>query len=298
MIRFWVITLGVLGGMMLATNDAYAGVKGQVFKELSEFVARKFGKKLMQEGTEAFSKRLASASVKGGKHVVPAVRNCGPKGLALIEGAGELAPHAARAMSMHGSRGMLAVASRPTTLKLVGQHGDDVIEACVKHLSTATPVITGFGKPAAAALAKIGTTEGRHLAMLNASGELKRIGRSKELLAVIAKYGDSAMAFIWKNKVQLVGTTAVTAATAAFLKDPEPFITGAKDLTQVVADSTIRPVAESAGKAIEESAAKVIPSMGEQTNGSVVIITFAIVAVLFVGAVFVRFGRRLMGSTS
>ena len=38
-----------------------------------------------------------------------------------------------------------------------------------------------------------------------AKGELAAIGRTPELLGVIAKYGDPAMDFIWRNKVVLAG---------------------------------------------------------------------------------------------
>jgi hypothetical protein len=74
--------------------------------------------------------------------------------------------------------------------------------------------------------------QGRSLARLWEQGTLRAIGRTEELLAVIGRYGDRAMQFIWRHK----GTLTVAAVLAAFLADPEPFIYGAKDLGKVAVE--------------------------------------------------------------
>src|SRR6185437_3010947 len=86
---------------------------------------------------------------------------------------------------------------------------------------------------------------GRRLAMM-AGDELTAIGRTPELLAVIARHGDTAMDFIWRNK----GVLAGSAALAAFLSNPEPFLSGAADLTHVISQDVVQPVAEATAAAV------------------------------------------------
>lgn len=86
--------------------------------------------------------------------------------------------------------------------------------------------------------------------MMLADGELVKIGRNEELLEVIAKYGDRAMAFVWSNK----GALATTAGLAAFLANPEAFINGAKDITQIVGESAVKPLAQAPGAVAAEVA--------------------------------------------
>ena len=62
--------------------------------------------------------------------------------------------------------------------------------------------------------------------MVTEDGLLNATPRSKELLSVIGRYGDDAMAFVWKNK----GPLAVTAVLGTFLADPQTYISGAKEL--------------------------------------------------------------------
>jgi len=54
-------------------------------------------------------------------------------------------------------------------------------------------------------------------------------GRGRDVLAVLERYGDRACAFIWKNKGVIFGT----AALAAFLANPTPFMDGVKNIAAV-----------------------------------------------------------------
>lgn len=102
------------------------------------------------------------------------------------------------------------------------------------------PLVSSLGRPAARALAALAPRQARRLAILADSGDLARIGRTPELLAVVARFGDRAMAFVWGHK----GALAVSATLAAFLADPRPFLDGAKNLAVAVA----RPLAEVPGR--------------------------------------------------
>ena len=83
-----------------------------------------------------------------------------------------------------------------------------------------------------------------------ADGELAAIGRTPELLAVIARYGDPAMDFIWRHKAVLAGGVALT----AFLANPEPYLNGTNRLAGTVAENVVRPAVVAAGNVAEEAA--------------------------------------------
>jgi hypothetical protein len=100
-----------------------------------------------------------------------------------------------------------------------------------------------------------------------------------EVLGVIAQYGDTACAFLWRHKV----TLASAAVLAKFLADPAPFITGAKDITQVMAENTIKPLAEAPGNIAKEGVVRI----ANQTN-------WTVVCLAAIGAItFLMLARRL-----
>jgi len=80
--------------------------------------------------------------------------------------------------------------------------------------------------------------------MLTEDGTLIRMGRQGELLSAIERHGDRAMAFLWRNK----GALAVGTVLAAFLRDPEPFLSGARELGGGVTRAVAQPVLGAANR--------------------------------------------------
>jgi hypothetical protein len=152
------------------------------------------------------------------------------------------------------------------------KYGDNAAEGMMKHGEIAEPLLSSFGKPAAGALKSVNSQSVRRLAMLAEDGQLAKIGQTPELLEVVAKYGDRAADFIWRNK----GALTVTAALAAFLANPEPFLDGAKDITKVLAEHAVKPIAEVPGQVASEAA--------KNTNWTVVIVCGLCVLALLAGA--------------
>ncbi len=74
--------------------------------------------------------------------------------------------------------------------------------------------------------------------------------RGAELCQVVGAWGEKGMEFVWKQK----GALATTTVLAAFLADPAPFITGLRDLSEIVAENAIRPIAEIPGEVAREAA--------------------------------------------
>jgi hypothetical protein len=227
---------------------ANAGVSGKAVKETAEFLMRKFGKEVAEEGAEKLSGRLAAAAARHGDDVLTAVRKIGPKALGLADKAGAHAPNVMRLITRYGDDAA-RVLSRPKAMALFTRYGDDAAKVLMKHPGVAEPLVEALGKPAVGALGALGDRGGRRLAMM-AEGELAAIGRAPELLGVISKYGDPAMDFIWRNKGVLAGGAALT----AFLANPEPYLNGTNRLASTVGENLVKPAVTAAGNVAEEAA--------------------------------------------
>lgn len=229
-----------------ATTGARADLRSKAAREAAEYVLRKFGVTAVREGTETLAERIAAAAARHGDEALAAVRKVGPKALSLADEAGEQAPAALRLLSKHGEDAAVWVIRRPGGMELLSRFGDDAAEVLIKHKGLAEPVLEHFGGPAVAALGAVGPQGGRRLAMMAQGGELAAIGRGPELMQVIARHGDPAMDFIWRNK----GPLAVGTTLAAFLAKPEAFLDGGNRLAGTVAENVVSPVVQEAAGAL------------------------------------------------
>ena len=165
-------------------------------------------------------------------------------------------------------KGAERVIAHPRGLAIWQTHGDQGIQALIRHGVIAEPVIESFGPPAVRALNVVSPQNGRRIAMMIQDGSLDRMGRTAELLELVGKHGDRAMDFVWRHK----GALAVTAVLAAFLADPEPFVNGTNSLAETVANAAIRPVAEVPRKIAE--------GLVSPANGAVALILTAVLGFL------------------
>lgn len=234
----------LLSGLIAA--PARADVKATAAREAAEYVLRTFGRSAAREGTETLAGRIAAAASRHGDDAIAAVRRVGPKALTLADEAGGLAPGVLRLLSRHGEDAAAWVVERPGAMRLFERYGDEAAEALLRHKGLAEPLIEEMGAPAARALGVVGRQGGRRMAIMAESGELAAIGREPELMGVIARHGDAAMDFIWRNK----GALAVSTALAAFLADPGPFIAGTNRLAGTVGEDLVRPVAQETAGAL------------------------------------------------
>jgi hypothetical protein len=120
----------------------------------------------------------------------------------------------------------------------------------IKHGQIADPLVQSMGRPAASALQSVSVQSGRRLAMMADDGALAAIGKTDEILGLIARHGDRAMDFVWRNK----GALTATATLAAFLANPEPFLDGTTELARTVAENIGKPIAEIPGQVAQEAA--------------------------------------------
>jgi len=236
-----------IGCFVLTThNTARAGGMASAVRDLVETVCEGLGKKLARETGETVTRGMDGAVVRHSDDAAEALRKIGPRSLELIEQAGDRAPDAIRLMARHGDKAIWVV-SRPRRLAIFIRHGDDAAEAMIRHREIVEPLLQSLGKPVASALANVHSQNARRLAMMAEDGELAKIGRTPEVLAVVGRFGDRAMEFLWKHKVALTGG----AVLAAFLNDPEPFLDGTRQVVIAGVESIGMPIAEQVARRID-----------------------------------------------
>jgi hypothetical protein len=236
----------VLAAALAAAPPARADAKSQAIREATEYALQRFGiRAATRETAEVLARRIAVSATKyGDQYVIAAVRQVGPRALRLVEEAGahspQLGTQAARLLAQNGEHAAW-VLSRPTGLAQFARFGEGAAAALIRHKSIAEPLIEAGGAPAVRALNAIGPQNGRRLAMLAAEGgEVAQLTHSPEMLDVLAKYGNPACDFVWRNK----GTLAVSAVAATFIANPEPYLNGTKELAGIAATNIARPIAE------------------------------------------------------
>lgn len=232
------ILIGVLG-VFLVCGPAYGGLRTKAAREAAEFVLERFGAEAAEETVETLSAKIVRYGSKYGDEAIEAIRKAGPRGFQLIDDAGENAPAVVRLLSRYGDDAVW-VASQPRTLAVFLRHGDEAAEAMMKHPGVGGRMIEEFGSPGAGALRGVSGQSARRLAMMADDGTLAASGRAGDLLGVVGRFGDRGANFIWRNK----GALVVSAAAAAFLADPEPFIDGTRDLAEVVVEPGVREISK------------------------------------------------------
>ena len=250
--RFAVVLVSIVfaGAVGQDVSPVRADVKTAALRETIEYVTKKFSKEAAEEGVEAFSRKVEQLAARHGDDALQAVRNVGPRALRIAEEAGEHGAAAVRAMSRYGDDGVVWIARRPQGLELATKYGDDAAAALVKHQGIAEKMIAEGGEAAVRALRAVDTPQAIRLAQMAADPATAALARNGQLLDVVARYGDRAMDFIWRNK----GALTVTAALAAFVSNPQPFLDGTADLAQTVGENVILPLASIPGKVAESAA--------------------------------------------
>jgi hypothetical protein len=228
---------------------SFAQGKAALARESAEYVMRKFGKEAAEVGVETLTRKIEALAVKHGDDVFLAVRKVGPRTLRIVEEAGEHGLESVKLMARYGDDAVWVVAKK-NRLAIFVKYGDNAAEGMMKHGEIAEPLLVSFGKPAAGAMKAVNSQNARRLAMMAEDGQLAKIGQTPELLEVVAKYGDRAADFVWRNK----GALTVAATLTAFLANPEPFLDGATDITKVVSENAVKPLATVPGQVASEAA--------------------------------------------
>ncbi len=185
-------------------------------KKLAKEVVESFGR----EALERAEPRVVRLVESLGDDAARALRRTGPAGVALLErhGAAGL-----RVLLRWGDDGLRVLALEgDQALAALARHGDDAMELMIRHPGVGRDLLGRFGRDVVRL--KISTDSAVNLARL--AEPIASTGRAAEILAVTERFGDRACAFLWKHKGVVFGAALLT----AFLRDPEPYLNGVKEL--------------------------------------------------------------------
>lgn len=220
-------------------NISFAQNKSKAVQELVGFFKLRFPKEVAKIGTSSLTQKIENLVIKYGDDIFIASRKVGIQIFQIIDDAGDYGAEAVKLTARYGDDAILIVRKKERILLFI-KYGENAAEAMIKHGEVAEPLLNTLGKPASEAFKAVSAQNGRRLAMLSLDGQLDKIGKTPELLEVVANYGDRAVDFIWNNK----GGLTVAATLTAFLKNPEPFLNGAKDITTVITENATKPITE------------------------------------------------------
>ena len=241
----------VLLGLLFATftTESFAQGTGTVIRNAVIAMGKNFSNESAEMGTDLLTTNLGKLVGKYGDDAILGAQKVGPKIFRYVEEAGENGLQSVKAFAKYGDDAVWIVAKKDR-LSIFVKYGDDAANAMLKHKGIAEPLLNSFGKTAASALNSLAGQNARRLAMMTEDGTLKSIGKTEELLGVIAKYGDKGMNFIWDHK----GPLAVASVCTTFLMNPQPYIDGTLNLAKDVTLKLVQPLAEVPGKVAAEAA--------------------------------------------
>ncbi|HKS17331.1 MAG TPA: hypothetical protein VJU16_08460 [Planctomycetota bacterium] len=206
-----------LAVLVLAAGEASAqsSAARRAAKELVEYLRTRFVREVAEEGVEKLEARFARVIDSFGDDAVKAARTLGPR-LALDT----VQRHGAagiRILAKYGDKGARLLNTNPRgALQVMSSLGDEGIELMIRR----------HGEITAARLPDL-------------AAQIGACGRPRDVLAVLERYGDRACAFLWKNK----GVIFTSAALAAFLANPRPFLEGVRDIGKEVVGAPIGAIA-------------------------------------------------------
>lgn len=252
--------------------------KSKLAQEAADYVLQRFGRQVAKGGAQTLARKIESYAARHGDEFYAVVRKVGPRAFRIVEEAGEHAPKVVGILSRFGEDGAVWVVSRPRAMRLFLEHGEAAAAVLAKTHGVAEPAVMALGKPAVKAFQSFSTGQSaRRLAMMaSEGGELAATGRATEILGILAKYGDPAMDFLWRHK----GVLASSAVLTAFIAHPEPFLSGAKDITQILAENTVKPLAEVPATIAREAAGEVARSTHWTLVFSLVVLALGALAAL------------------
>lgn len=233
-------------GITVSMETAYGQGKITVARELVEQISKKFTKEVAEEGADRLATRVQPLLAKLGTEGSEAITRVGPRAVTLLEEAGEESVVVARMLARHGDDALWAV-QNPARRSLIANLGDDAGVSLMRHGTIAEKVLAQSGKPSVAALNQLSAQGGRRLAILAEDPSTRSLATNSDVLAIIGKYGDRAMDFVWRNKLALLTGTTL----AAFIANPEPFLDGAIQVAEVASTQIAKPIAEEIGKRTE-----------------------------------------------
>jgi len=227
-------------GTVCMFEQATAQIRSRALREITEALVRRAPAGMTREMAEALADDLLKIAARHGDDLVAAAcKKVPPQVLVrLMREAGTEGEQAIlKILARYGDNAVWIV-QRPRALAIFMKFGDEAGEALVKHGAIAEPLIENYGTPAAKAIRRLNGQNARRLAILHEEGVLQKMPHREEVMDVIARYGDRAADWVWRNK----GAILVTSVAAGFVANPEGFLTGTSQLVEAVTEPVSRAI--------------------------------------------------------
>ena len=233
--------MSVILGLFLSVGSPSVGVvsPSPLARPLLKLVPQRVVRVGRGPAVRTSAQRLAALTGRYGPEVRQAMDKVGPAALEVLEQGG---PQVAAKLRLLARKGTLALrlVQTPQRWNLVSRSGAAGTEAWLRHGTLVEPLLRTWGRPAAQALNRLSPRSARRLALILGEPAFQSTTHTPRLLQVLAERGEAALQFVWQHK----GTLAVSAVLVAFLNDPDPFLTGAADLTALAAQHAVAPLTE------------------------------------------------------
>jgi hypothetical protein len=205
--------------------EGNAGIPSKVTKEAWEYIAKKCGKEIAEEGGEKVLKsKFEKLVLKHGDKVIPVIKKVGPRGINIAEKYGD---DAIRAMSKYGDNALIVLRrNADEVIPLIKRYGDNAMGACIKHPGVGKNFVSEFGKEGIEVANKVSTQKA--IKLLRMSKEIKGSGKAEEILKGVEKYGGKFINHLAKHKTLyfIYGPTGVviTKGGLDFVENPSKYI--------------------------------------------------------------------------
>lgn len=227
-----------------------AGVKSKLFKETWEYLLKKTGKEIAEEGGQKFIKeQFEHIVIKYGDRVIPVIKKVGPRGIKIIENYGD---PAIKAMGKYGDEALIVLRrNADEVIPLVKRYGDDVMGACIKHPGIGKHLVAEFGEKGIMVAKK--TSSQQAIKFLRMKAQIKGTKKTKEILELIEKYGGKVIDHLDKHKtLYFIAAPAgflLTKGGLDFFENPERFfVAQAKGVRTVLTGESYDPNASTGEK--------------------------------------------------
>ena len=233
--------MSVILGLFLSVGSPSVGVvsPSPLARPLLKLVPQRVVRAGRSPAVRTSAQRLAALTSRYGPEVRQAVSKVGPAALEVLEQGGPQVAAKLRLLAQHGAPALRLV-QNPQPWHLVSRSGAAGTEAWLRHGTLVEPLLRTWGRPAAQALNRLSPRSARRLAVVLTEPAFRTSPHASRLFQVLAERGEAALQFVWRHK----GTLAVSAVLVAFLNDPDPFLTGAADLTALAAQHAVAPLTE------------------------------------------------------
>jgi hypothetical protein len=218
----------VVAAAAAVSSPAHASVQGKLVKEAIEYFAKKFGKELVEEGTEQTAKRLGQIAAKYGDDAVAVLRPLGPRGVKFADEFGETGY---RMLQKHGREGLVTLEKYgDEAIQLAKTHGDEALDVLVNQPGVGRQLVVSYPKEMLPTIAGLRSDEAVRLSKIAPDFAKLPPAAQKTFAEKLAQGGDDFVMWAYKRRKEIFVSGASAAALISLYKLGDGVATNVSDL--------------------------------------------------------------------